>query len=152
MGFRAGTTANGPVGSGIDCFLMQDNTVLGYSTDLNVNEDYMVEGIQTLGYYGYRNFMSMGYKCDFDLGTFLLRGSDIAGSLSIPGWQADGSIVINSNGLYTFVAHDVSSLTALFSLMGAQYTGGSLKVAQGELMTRATKWKSKMMLPGLIAI
>ena len=49
MAFRTAGELQGPVGSGIDCFLMQDNTVLAYSTDLNVSEDYMLEGIQTLG-------------------------------------------------------------------------------------------------------
>ena len=149
MAFKAGTTANGPVGSGIDCILTQDLVQIGYSTDLNINEDYKVEGIQTLGFYGFRNFMSMGYSCEFDMGTFLLRGDDLTGAISLPGWKNDGTIDINSNGLYDFVGTDASKLTALFSLIGCQYTGGSLKIAQGELMTRATKWKAYRMLPGI---
>jgi hypothetical protein len=156
-----GTTSNGPVGSGIDCIISQDSKQLGYSTDMNINEDFKVEGIQTLGYYGYRNFMSMGYNCDFDLGTFLLRATTPkigpaivmeGNALSTPGWlsEADGGgCNINSNGLYIFEGTDVASLQVLFTLIGCQYTGGSLKVAQGELMTRSTKWKARYMLPGL---
>ena len=49
MAFRSGGEPVGPVGSGIDCFLMQDNTILGYSTEMNVNEDYMLDGVQSLG-------------------------------------------------------------------------------------------------------
>lgn len=30
--------------------------------------------------------------------TFLLRGADISGAVSIPGWQADGNNNINSSG------------------------------------------------------
>jgi hypothetical protein len=146
--FRPGTTAVGPVGSGIDCMLMQDNQITAFSTELRVNEDYRIEGIQTLGFYGYRNLMSLGYNLEFDLGTFLLRGADIAGNLSLPGWQADGSININT-GHYTFTGLDVSTLTVLFTILGAMYGGGSLAVAQGELMSRATKWRGRMMLPGL---
>jgi hypothetical protein len=149
MAFQKGGQSNGPVGSGIDCFLMQENTLLAYSTELNVSEDWHVEGIQTLGFFGFRNFLSMGYTCEFDLGTFLLRGADIAGSVSMPGFESDGTVNINSSGLYTFTALDVSTLIVLFTIMGSQYSGGNLKVAQGELMTRSTKWKARMMLPGL---
>jgi len=155
MAFENGKTANGPVGSGIDCFISQQEKMLGYSTDMNINEDFKVEGIQTLGFYGYRNFMSMGYNCDFDLGTFLLRAALAGGgvmegnALSTPGWNAEGECNINSNGLYTFTGADVSTSKILFTLIGCQYTGGSLKIAQGELMTRATKWKARYMLPGL---
>ncbi len=149
MAFRTAGTPEGPVGSGIDCFLMQDNTILAYSTDLNVSEDFMLEGIQTLGFYGFRDFLSMGYSCDFTLGTFLLRGADIDGSVSTPGWQPDGTCNINSAGLYTFTGLAVHSLTVLFTLIGAKYSGGDLTVAQGSLMKRATRWKTRYMLPGL---
>ena len=149
MGFRTAGTPEGPVGSGIDCFLMQDNTILAYSTDLMINEDYMLEGIQTLGFYGYRDLVSLGYNCDMTMGTFLLRGADIAGSVSMPGWQSDGNNNINSAGLYTFTGLDVHTLTVLFTILGCKYGGGALKVAQGALMDRQTKWRARMLLPGL---
>lgn len=149
MSFRTAGVPEGPVGSGIDCFLMQDNTILSYSTDLNVTEDLMIDGVQTLGYYGFRDFVSMGYDARFTLGTFLLRGADIAGSLSIPGWSSDGEMQINEAGLYTFTALDVHTLTVLFTLMGCKYGGGDLTVAQGSLMRRGTNWRTRMLLPGL---
>ena len=149
MAFRSGGEPQGPVGSGIDCFLMQDNTILGYSTEMNINEDYMLDGVQSLGYYGYRDLLSLGYNCDFDLGTFLLRGADIAGSVSMPGWQADGNNNINSAGLFTFTALDIHTLTVLFTLLGAKYGGGNLTVAVGSLMKRQTRWRCRMLLPGL---
>lgn len=149
MAFRTAGTPSGPVGSGIDTFIMQDNVVLAYSTDLQVSEDYMNEGIQTLGYYGFREFMSMGYRNNFTMGTFLLRGADIAGSVSLPGWQPDGTININSAGLYTFTALDIHSLIVLFTIIGAKYAGGDLSIAQGQLMTRQTRWDARYMLPGL---
>ena len=149
MAFRSGGEPQGPVGSGIDCFLMQDNTVLAYSTDLNVTEDYLLEGIQTLGYYGFRYLLSLGYSCDFTMGTFLLRGADIAGSVSTPGWQPDGNNNINSAGLYTFTGLDIHTLSVLFTIIGGKYGGGDLTVAQGALMKRSTKWKARMLLPGL---
>jgi hypothetical protein len=149
MAFRTASTSEGPVGSGIDCFLMQDNTVLAYSTDLHVTEDYMLEGIQTLGYYGYRDLLSLGYNCHATMGTFLLKGTDIAGSVSLPGWQSDGTCNINSAGLYTFTGLDVHTLTVLFTLSGTKYGGGDVTIAQGALMTRQTNWRARMLLPGL---
>jgi len=149
MAFRSGGEPQGPVGSGIDCFVMQDNTILGYSTEMNINEDYMLDGVQSLGYYGYRDLLSMGYNCDFDLGTFLLRGADIAGSVSMPGWQADGKNNINSAGLYTFTIVDVHTITILSTILGAKYGGGNLTIAVGSLMKRQTRWRARMLIPGL---
>ena len=149
MAFRTAGEPQGPVGSGIDCFLMQDNSILGYSTNLSVSEDFQLEGVQTLGYYGWRYLMSLGYSCEFTLGTFLLRGANIADALSIAGWQPDGTCNINSSGYNTFTGLDVHTLTVLFTIMGAKYGGGELSVAQGELMKRSTKWKCRYMLPGL---
>jgi hypothetical protein len=149
MSFRTAGQLPGPVGSGIDCFLMQDNTILAYSTDLSISEDYMLDGVQTLGYYGFRDLLSLGYDCNMTMGTFLLRGADIAGSVSLPGWQPDGNNNINSNGLYTFTGLDVHDLTVLFTAIGVKYGGGDLNIAQGSLMTRATRWRARMLLPGL---
>jgi len=149
MAFRTAGEPRGPVGSGIDCFIMQDNTILGYSTDLNVSEDYMLDGVQSLGYFGFRDLLSLGYDCNFTMGTFLLRGADIGGSVSMPGWQPDGSNNINSAGLYTFTALDIHTLTVLFTILGAKYGGGDLNVAVGSLMSRQTRWRSRMLLPGL---
>lgn len=149
MSFRQAGEPRGPIGSGIDCFIMQDNTVLAYSTDLNISEDYMLDGIQTLGYYGFRELLSLGYDCNLTMGTFLLRGADIAGSVSIPGWQSDGSNNINSAGLYAFTGIDIHTLTVLFTIIGAKYGGGDTTVAQGALMNRQTRFRARMMLPGL---
>ena len=149
MSFRTAGQLEGPVGSGIDCFIMQDNTILAYSTELNITEDYMLEGIQTLGSFGFRDILSMGYSCDMDMGTFLLRGANIAGSVSIPGWQADGTQNINTAGLYTFTALDIHTLIVMFTVMGVKYGGGNKTVAQGQLMKHQTRWKSRMLLPGL---
>jgi len=149
MAFRSGGEPQGPVGSGIDCFVMQDNTILGYSTEMNINEDYMLDGVQSLGYYGYRDLLSLGYNCDFDLGTFLLRGADIAGSVAMPGWQADGNNNINSAGLYTFTILDIHTLTILSTILGAKYGGGNLTIAVGSLMKRQTRWRARQLIPGL---
>jgi hypothetical protein len=128
---------------------MQDNTIMAYSTDLNVTEDYQLDGVQTLGYYGFRELLSLGYDCNLTMGTFLLRGADVAGNVSIPGWQPDGNNNINSSGLYTFTGLDIHTLIVLFTIMGVKYGGGDTTVAQGALMKRQTKWRARSLLPGL---
>jgi len=149
MSFRTAGEPRGPVGSGIDCFVMQDNTILAYSTDLNISEDYMLDGIQTLGYYGFRELLSLGYDANLTMGTFLLRGADIAGSVSIPGWLPSGNNNINSSGLYQFTGLDIHTLTVLFTCIGVKYGGGDTTVAQGSLMSRQTRWRCRKVLPGL---
>jgi len=149
MAFRTGGEPQGPIGSGIDSFLMQDNTILAYTTDLSISEDYMLEGIQTLGYYGFREILSLGYDANMTMGTFLLRGANVAGNLSLPGWQPDGTININNAGRYTFTILDVHTLTVLLTVMGAQYGGGDLTIAQGAINNRQTRWRARMVVPGL---
>lgn len=122
---------------------------MAYSTDLNVSEDYMLDGVQSLGYFGFRELLSLGYDLNFTMGTFLLRGADIAGSVSIPGWQPDGTNNINSSGLYTFTMLDIHTLIVLGTILGAKYGGGDLNIAQGSLMNRQTRWRARMLLPGL---
>ena len=149
MGFVSGGSPQGPVGSGIDCFVMQGNNILGFSTSMDIDEDYDLEGIQTLGYFGNRYILSKGYNLDFNLDTFLLLGSDIEGALSLPGWMPDGNNNINSSGLYNFTLLNVHTLTVLATVMGAKYGGGKLTVAKGELLKRSTKWKGRALIPGL---
>lgn len=152
MSFRVGETDGGNIIAGIDSFIHQDNTQLAYASDMNISEDYLLEGVQSLGYYGFRELMSLGYDLNFTLGTFLLRGADIAGNLSLPGWQHNGTNNINSptTGLYTFTGFDVHDITTiLFTILGAKYGGGDLSVAQGSLITRQTRWRARYMLPGL---
>jgi hypothetical protein len=149
MAFNAGNEPRTPLGSGIDCLLMQDNRVLAYSTDMRVSEDYQLERVTTLGYFGARDILSLGYNCNFSLGTFLLRGADISGAVAMPGWQADGSNNINSSGLYAFTVIDIHTLTVLATIMGAKYGGGDIDISVGQLLKKSTNWQARQLLPGL---
>jgi hypothetical protein len=149
MAFRTAGTPQGPAGSGIDCFLMQDNTTLGYAINAEVSEDYALEGVQSLGYFGFRDFLATGYNVDINMETLLLRGANIADSLSLPGWQSDGNNNINSSGLYTFTCLDIHTLIVLYTIIGSKYGGGNLTTAIGSLLRRGTRWKARQLLPGL---
>lgn len=150
MAFREGTIPGGNVLAGIDCLISQGNTQLGYTTDMTFSEDNRLEGIETLGYYGVRDFMSLGYDLNFTLGTFLLRGADISGNLSLPGWQPiDKSNNINSSNSYIFTGIDLHTNSLLFTILGAKYGGSDLNIAVGSLMTRQTRWRATNLIPGL---
>ena len=101
-------------------------------------------------YYGFRDLLSLGYDLNMTMGTYLLRGADISGSVSTPGWQPDGNNNINSAGLYTFTGLDIHTLNVLFTVVGAKYGGGDTTIAQGSLMNKSTRWRGQKLLPGLM--
>jgi hypothetical protein len=151
MAFREGQTPESaaPVSAGIDTFIMQDNTVLAYSTEMSIAEDNSLQGIETLGFYGQREFKSLSYVANITLGYFLLLGEDISGALSIPGWQPDGTNNINSAGYYTFTGLDIHTLSVLFTVLGCKPGGRDLNIAVGALNTLSTRWMGRALLPGL---
>lgn len=146
--FNLGNEPDGPVGAGIDTLLMQDNRMISYAAGLNVNDDYELQGVRTLSFYGDREFKSLGYNMNFTIDSFILR-SIIDGGLSLPGWQPDGSCNINSSGLYTFTALDIHTLIVLYTLIGCKFSGHDLTMAQGQLNTKNTRWRGYAALPGL---
>jgi len=138
-----------PVSAGIDSIIMQDNRILGYTTEMSMSEDNSLQGIETLGFYGNRDFKSLSNVVNITLATFLLTGEDIAGALSIPGWQPDGTNNINSSGYYNFTGINIHTLTALFTAIGCKMGGRDLSIAVGSLNTNSTRWMGKALLPGL---
>lgn len=151
MGFVAGQQpeSSAPVGAGIDSVIMQDNRILAYTTEMSISEDNSLQGIETLGFYGNRDFKSLSYITNITLGTFLLLGEDISGALSVPGWQPDGTNNINNSGFYTFTGLDIHTLTVLFTVLGCKMGGRDINIAVGALNTASTRWMGKMLLPGL---
>jgi len=151
MSFYNGATpeGNAPVGAGIDSIIMQDNRIIAYASDFSTSEDFALEGIQTLGFYGNRDFKSLSYDANITIGTFLLLGEDIEGALSVPGWRPDGSNNINSAGYYAFTVMDIHTLTVLSTALGCKPSGRDLNIAVGALNTLQTRWRSKLVLPGL---
>ena len=146
-GFAANT--EGPVGAGLDSILIQDGRVVTYAAEANIDEDFELEGIRTLGYHGDRFFKSMGYTASIRIGTYLLRGANNPGALLTPGWQANGTFNLNNAGEFDFVLADVDTLVVLVSCIGVKLsTQGTQFPARG-LNTKDTNWKISRVLPGL---
>jgi hypothetical protein len=151
MPFYNGSTpeGNAPVGAGIDSIIMQDNRILAFTSEFSIDEDFRLESIQTLGFYGARDFKSLSYNANININTYLLLGEDVQGALSIPGWRPDGTSNINSSGYYAFTAIDIHTLTVLLTALGCKPGGRNVNIAVGALNTLGTRWQSKAVLPGL---
>jgi len=147
--FGSAINPEGPVGAGIDTIVVQDGKIVSYATNLTFNEDYELEGIRTLGFYGDRYFKSMGYTARMTIDTFVLRGANIPGAVQTPGWQWDGSNNINTAGLFDFIVMDLHSLEVLYTMLGVKLSTVDVQFPGRGLNTKNTQWRVTRILPGL---
>lgn len=139
----------GPVGAGIDSLVVQDGKIVTFASGLRFSEDFELQGVRTLGFYGDRFFKSMGYNANFNVDTFVLRGENIDGALQTPGWQWDGSNNINKAGYFDFVIMDLHSLEVLFTLIACKFGTQDVDFPNQGLNTKTTTWRTTRVLPGL---
>ena len=72
-----------PVLAGLNAMVYQTNTetgkphLVGYATNIRINQDGKLQEITTLGFHGPRGFKSMGYSGRMTVGTFLLKKSTL---------------------------------------------------------------------------
>ncbi len=59
----------------------------------------------------------MGYTASATMETYVIRRANEPGALATTGWQADGSININTAGEFDFVIADVHTLVVLFTML-----------------------------------
>lgn len=141
--------SEGPVGAGLDSIITQDGRVVGYASECNVQEDYELEGIRTIGFYGDRFFKSMGYTANMTIGTYLLRRRDEPGALFTTGWQADGSFNLNTAGAFDFAFADLGSLDILLTAIACKNNTVDTAFPSRGLNTKQVTWKVSRVLPGL---
>lgn len=139
----------GVVGAGLDSIIVQDGRIISYASNVSFDEDWELEGIRTLGFFGDRYFKSMGYTARVNVDTYVLRGANIPGAVATPGWQWDGSNNINTAGLFDFVIMDLHSLEVLFTLLGVKLATTNVQFPARGLNTKATTWRAMRILPGL---
>jgi hypothetical protein len=150
MPFRgSAATPEGAVGAGIDSILVQDGRIITFASDVSYSVDYELEGIRTLGFWGDREFKSLGMTGNANIGTYLLRGKDVEGALGTPGVQADGTVNINSAGLFDFAMLDLFSLEVLITLLGCKLGNEDVQFPARGLNTKATQWRFSRPVPGL---
>lgn len=139
----------GVVGAGLDSIIVQDGKIVSYASNVSFDEDWELEGIRTLGFYGDRYFKSMGYTARANIDTYVLRGANVPGAVMTPGWQSDGTNNINTAGLFDFVIMDLHSLEVLFTLLGVKLATTNVQFPARGLNTKATTWRVMRILPGL---
>jgi hypothetical protein len=139
----------GPVGAGLDSLLIQDGKIVTFASNVTFDEDWELEGIRTLGYFGDRYFKSMGYTARVNIDTYVLRGANIPGALARPGWQPDGKTNINTAGAFDMVMLDVFSLEVLFTLIGVKLGTSNVQFPSRGLNTLASTWRASRILAGL---
>lgn len=143
------SNSEGPVGSGIDSILVQDGKIVMFASNVSYSEDWELEGIRTLGFFGDRYFKSMGYTARVNVDTYLLRGANIKGALATPGWQPDGTNNINTAGAFDFVLMDLNSLEVLTTLLGVKLATSDTQFPARGLNEKKTTWRAMRVLPGL---
>jgi len=141
--------SEGPVGAGLDSLITQDGRIVAFASNVNFDEDFELEGIRTLSFYGDRFFKSLGYTANATIETYVLRGSDVPGALYTTGWQADGSYNLNTAGSFDFVMADLSTLDVLFTLLACKNASQSVQFPARGLNTKSVQWRVSRIIPGL---
>lgn len=146
-----GQAANpeGAVGAGLDSILLQDGVIVAFASGVNLDEDFELEGVRTLGFHGDRFFKSMGYTAGMSIDTYVIREANVPGALATPGWQPDGQFTLNTAGEFDFVIADVNTFVVLFSAISCKLSTQSAQFPARGLNTKSTNWKTSRILPGV---
>jgi hypothetical protein len=141
--------SEGVVGAGLDSIITQDGRIVGFASEANVQEDYELEGIRTLGFYGDRFFKSMGYTANMNVGTYLLRARNEPGALYTTGWQPDGSFNLNTAGAFDFAFADLGTLDILLTCLSCKNSTIDTAFPARGLNTKQVSWRVSRVIPGL---
>lgn len=143
------SNSEGPVGAGLDSIIVQDGRIVQFASGLNYSEDWEIEGVRTLGFFGDRYFKSMGYTARATIDSYLLRGQNISGALATPGWQPDGTNNINTAGLFDFAVLDLYTFEVITTLLGVKLASIDTQFPSRGLNTKSTQWRVMRVIPGL---
>ena len=91
----------------------------------------------------------MGYTASATMETYVIRRANEPGALATTGWQADGSININTAGEFDFVIADVHTLVVLFTMLKCKMGTEAVQFPARGLNTKSTTWRCSRILPGL---
>ncbi len=139
----------GPVGAGIDVVIVQNGHVVSFATSLSANEDFQLEAIRVLGLHRPLFHKSMGYEANMEIETYVVREGEHPGALWTPGWQADGTLNINTAGLFEFSVIDVDTFQVLMTALNCKLSSQNAQYPNQGLNTRGTSWMLTHILPGL---
>lgn len=136
-----------PVKSGIDAIVTQDGRTIGWATEVQIDEDFQIENIITLGFHGPRGFKSLGYDCSFTVGTFILNptlpdGTPVTDNLFVATRRTINTLAPISYELIDLITNQV-----FLKILGCVNSNNSWTVSAGQLATKNTSWKGREVVP-----
>lgn len=137
-----------PVLAGLDVVLKVEGEVVGWATNVSVDEDFELQGIRTLGRHGDRGYKSQGYNASVTVGTFVLVG-DLTDRLPTPtrrtilsSGMVDMEIVgeVGPNG-------EEDNADTLYVFRGCKCGTKNMTYDSGTLVAKNTTWRCMEVLP-----
>lgn len=145
-----------PVIAGLNAVLEQAGQIVGWATNVRINEDYELQGMRTLGFHGDRGFKSMGYRGRMTVGSFVVKkvtsgknaeGAVISyGDLGNPLKTPQRTDFTTINYSYTFKVFEAPTIAGggdgkeLFVIQGAKLNTKDINVQEGQIINRDTEW------------
>ena len=136
-----------PVKSGIDAIVTQNGKVVGYATEVTLDEDFQLESIITLGFHGARGFKSMGYDGSITVGTFILNPELDDGTPVTDNLEVEQRRTILQNNEYTFELIDLKTQQVMLKALGCVNSNNNWSISAGALASKNTTWKCREIVP-----
>jgi hypothetical protein len=120
--------------SGMDAIIKQGGDTVGFATGVNIDEDFALQGIKTLGHHGDRGFKSTDYNCRMTIDSFILQGT-VAKTLNLPTREN----VLNFPP-FDFDLIDATTGSTLLTVSGAKCSTKAWSMNAGQLSAKNTTW------------
>lgn len=147
--FVQGNHDDGPIRAGSQVLVIQDGRLINFAESMKLSKDYALESANVIGQYGPVDIKSTNSVSKMNLSSFLLHGEEVDGSLSLPGWQPDGSCNINLGGYCDFALMDIDRLEVLETAVRFKLSTNDIDVPSRGLIKRDTSWEGFRILPGV---
>jgi hypothetical protein len=129
-----------PVVAGMSVIMYQSGKMVGWGTDVNFDEDFHLQPVNTLGFHGPRGFVSTNYSCSLRIGGFLLDNKE-DDNLDVPTRQT-----ILTSGLIDFqLIHKVKG-RLLYDIRSCKCGSNSVNIDQA-LSRKNTRWECTEVIP-----
>ena len=127
--------AEPPVIAGCDAKIFQDGNLVGWATNVSVDENFFQTAIKVLGNRGPIGYKSVDYEGRMTVGTFVLKTDAWDDSLKTPNRQN----IINF-GSSTFRLTSADDETLIGVIRGAKCNTQRFNFATGDLVAKDTEW------------
>lgn len=127
--------------SGLDAVVKQNGNIIGFATDVSIDENFSMQGIKTLGYHGDRGFKSTDYSCRFTVGSFMIR-KGATNTL-----KASTRRTVLTDAPSEFELLDVTDGAVVGRIKGCRIDSKSYRLQAGQLVSKNTTWFAREFVP-----